>query len=136
MAEYMEPEMVTMEDAAGNAAEEAYTAALESGADPSAAASAAIEAAGAVMTEMGAPADMVDTMSSAAQDGFDSAIGSGMSPMEAFDAAGESVDAAFGDGPPPGMEGDMAIDPDTGMAPQPPEGPGEGGYDDGPAPMD
>ena len=75
MAEYMEPEMVTMEDAAGNAAEEAYTAALESGADPSAAASAAIEAAGAVMTEMGAPADMVDTMSSAAQDGFDSAIG-------------------------------------------------------------
>ena len=45
---------------------------------------------------------MVDTMSSAAQDGFDSAISSGMSPMEAFDAAGESVDAAFGDGPPPG----------------------------------
>ena len=34
MAEYMEPEMVTMEDAAGTAAEEAYTAALESGADP------------------------------------------------------------------------------------------------------
>ena len=74
MAEYMEPEMVTMEDAAGNAAEEAYTAALESGADPSAAASAAIEAAGAVMTEMGAPADMVDTMSSAAQDGFRTAF--------------------------------------------------------------
>ena len=96
----MEPEMVTMEDAAGTAAEEAYTAALESGADPSAAASAAIEAAGAVMTEMGAPADMVDTMSSAAQDGFDAAIDSGMSPMDAFGAAGDSVDAAFGDGPP------------------------------------
>ena len=108
MAEYMEPEMVTMEDAAGTAAEEAYTAALESGADPSAAASAAIEAAGAVMTEMGAPADMVDTMSSAAQDGFDAAIDSGMSPMDAFGAAGDSVDAAFGDGPPPG--GDMAGD--------------------------
>ena len=98
--------MDAMEDAAGTAAEEAYTAALEGGADPSAAASAAIEAAGAVMTEMGAPPEMVDTMANAAQDGFDSAIGSGMSPMEAFDAAGQSVDTAFGDGPPPGMEGD------------------------------
>ena len=58
------------------------------------------------MTDMGAPPEMVDTMASAAQDGFDTAIDSGMSPMEAFDAAGESVDAAFGDGPPPG-EGDM-----------------------------
>ena len=100
MAEYMDPAMDAMEDAAGTAAEEAYTAALEGGADPSAAASAAIEAAGAVMTEMGAPPEMVDTMANAAQDGFDSAIGSGMSPMEAFDAAGQSVDTAFGDGPP------------------------------------
>ena len=33
------------------------------------------------------------------------------------------------------LAGDSAIDPATGMAPQPPEGPGEGGYDDGPAPM-
>ena len=66
MAEYMDPAMDAMEDAAGTAAEEAYTAALESGADPSVAASAAIEAAGAVMTEMGAPADMVDTMANAA----------------------------------------------------------------------
>ena len=39
----------------------------------------------------------------------------------------------------PGPMSDMgpggpAIDPETGMAPQPPEGQGEGGYDDGPAP--
>ena len=68
------------------------------------------------MTEMGAPADMVDTMSSAAQDGFDSAIGSGMSPMEAFDAAVKVLmqllvmdhhQGMEGDMPPPGMEGDM-----------------------------
>ena len=57
------------------------------------------------MTEMGAPPEMVDTMASAAQDGFDSAIDSGMSPMDAFGAAGDSVDAAFGDGPPPGPMG-------------------------------
>ena len=82
------------------------------------------------MTDMGAPPEMVDTMASAAQDGFDAAIDSGMSPMEAFDAAGESVDAAFGDGPPPG---DMA-GPDGEMGP-PPEGdmgPAEG--DMGPPP--
>ena len=48
MAEYMDPAMDGMEDAAGTAAEEAYTAALESGADPSAAASAAIEAAAVI----------------------------------------------------------------------------------------
>ena len=42
------------------------------------------------------------------------------------------------DMPPPEIwvSGGPAIDPATGMAPQPPEGPGEGGYDDGPAPMD
>ena len=34
MAEYMDPAMDAMEDAAGTAAEEAYTAAMESGADP------------------------------------------------------------------------------------------------------
>jgi len=39
-------------------------------------------------------------------------------------------------GDPADMAGGPAIDPATGMAPQPPEGPGEGGYDDGPAPMD
>ena len=42
MAEYMDPAMDAMEDAAGTAAEEAYMAALESGADPSAAASACL----------------------------------------------------------------------------------------------
>ena len=106
MAEYMDPRMDAMEDAAGTAREEAYTVFLEGGADPSAAASAAIEAAGDVMSVLGATPEMVDTLANAAQDGFDSAIGSGMSPMEAFDAAGQSVDTAFGDGPPPGMEGD------------------------------
>ena len=49
------------------------------------------------------------------------AIDSGMSPMDAFDAAGESVDAAFGDGPPPG---DMGPGPDGPMGP-PPEGDGD-----------
>ena len=71
------------------------------------------------MTDMGAPPEMVDTMASAAQEGFDTAIESGMEPMEAFDAAGESVDAAFGDGPPP--EGDMGPPPEGDMGP-PPEG--------------
>ena len=62
-----------MADAAGDAALEAYQTALDGGADPSEAAAAAIDAASTVMTDMGAPADMVDTMASAAQDGFDSA---------------------------------------------------------------
>ncbi len=55
---------------------------------------------------------------------------------------GESFDpGAMPDAWSPGPMTDMgpggpAIDPATGMAPQPPEGPGEGGYDDGPAPGD
>ena len=67
--------------------------------------------ASSVMTDMGAPPEMVDTMASAAQDGFDQAIETGMSPADAFDAAGESVDAAFGEGP-MGAEGDMGAAPD------------------------
>ena len=171
-----------MADSAGSAAQDAYTAVLDSGGSPAEALSAATEAAGAVMTDMGADPGMVDTMVTSATEGFTSAMEANpsMDPMEAFDAAGTSVDSAFeaeygpmdgpptgmdgpssmtdmgpadmpppgmeGDMPPPGMEGDMpppgdmasgpAIDPATGMAPQPPEGPGEGGYDDGPAPMD
>ena len=71
----MPPEiMEDMADAAGDAALEAYQTALDAGEDPSVAASQAIDAASTVMTEMGAPADMVDTMASAAQDGFDSAL--------------------------------------------------------------
>ena len=57
----MEPAMEDMADAAGNAAETAYTAALDSGASPVEAASAAMDAAG-VMTDMGAPPEMVNTM--------------------------------------------------------------------------
>ena len=57
----MPPEMEDMADAAGSAAETAYQAALDSGADPSEAASAAIDAAAGVMTDMGAPPEMVDT---------------------------------------------------------------------------
>ena len=74
MAEYMDPAMDAMEDAAGTAAEEAYMAAMESGSSPTEAAAAAIDAASGVMTDMGAPPEMVDTMASAAQDGFDAAI--------------------------------------------------------------
>ena len=182
-----------MADSAGSAAQDAYTAVLDSGGSPAEALSAATEAAGAVMTDMGADPGMVDTMVTSATEGFTSAMEANpsMDPMEAFDAAGTSVDSAFeaeygpmdgpptgmdsassmtdmgpadmppgmegdmagpADMPPPGMEGDMAgpedmpppsdmasgpaIDPATGMAPQPPEGQGEGGYDDGPAPMD
>ena len=77
----MPPEiMEDMADAAGDAALEAYQTALDAGEDPSVAASQAIDAASTVMTEMGAPADMVDTMASAAQDGFDSALADGATP--------------------------------------------------------
>ena len=74
----MPPEMEDMADAAGSAAETAYQAALDSGADPSEAASAAIDAAAGVMTDMGAPPEMVDTMASSANEGFTEAIESGM----------------------------------------------------------
>ncbi len=110
MAEYLDPAMDAIEDAAGTAAEDIYMEAIQSGASPSEAASAAIEAAGVVMTDMGAPPEMVDTMASAAQEGFDLAIDSGMSPMEAFDAARESVDSAFDDELP--LSGDMGPEPD------------------------
>ena len=96
------------------------------------------------MTDMGAPADMVDTMSSAAQDGFDTAIADGASPAEAFDAAGDSVDTAFGGGPEGDMgPGDMAGEPGPmdgepggpGGEPGPMDG-GPGGPGDMPPPMD
>ena len=91
--------------------------------NPSEAAAAAIDAASSVMTDMGAPADMVDTMATAAQEGFDTALADGATPGDAFEAAGDSVDSAFGSegdmGPPP--DGDMAMGPDGEMGP-PPEG--------------
>ena len=62
MAEYMDPAMDAIEDAAGTAAEEAYMAAMQDGASPADAAAAAIDAASGVMTDMGAPPEMVDTM--------------------------------------------------------------------------
>ena len=71
MAEYIDPAIDAIEDAAGAAAENAYTAAMQNGASPSEAATAAIDAASSIMTDMGAPPEMVDTMASAAQDGFD-----------------------------------------------------------------
>ena len=64
----MPPEMEDMADAAGDAALEAYQTALDGGADPRSL-GAAIDAASSVMTDMGAPADMVDTMATAAQEG-------------------------------------------------------------------
>ena len=125
MAEYMDPAMDAIEDAAGTAAEEAYMAAMQDGASPADAAAAAIDAASGVMTDMGAPPEMVDTMATAAQEGFDQAIENGLSPQDAFDAAGENVDAAFGDGPPPG---DMGPGPDGPMGPPPGDmGPGPDG---------
>ena len=91
----MPPEMDDMADAAGEAAAEAYEMALENGAKPSQAAAVAIDAAVAVMTDMGAPIDMVDKMSSAAQNGFDSALSKGASPEDAFSAAADSVEIAM-----------------------------------------
>ena len=143
----MPPEMEGMADAAGYAAETAYTAALESGMDPTAAANAAVDAAASIMTDMGAPTDMVDTMASSAQEGFSSAMDSGMNPMEAFEAAGDSVDTAmtseYGpmDGPPTGMDAPTSMDGDM-----PPPGmdynidgappPGAESYENGPPPME
>ena len=121
MAEYVDPAIDAIEDAAGAAAENAYAAAMQNGASPTEAATAAIDAASSVMTDMGAPPEMVDTMASAAQDGFDQAIETGMSPADAFDAAGESVDAAFGEGP-MGAEGDMGAAPGSAAAGEPPMG--------------
>ncbi len=91
----MPPEMEDMADAAGAAAYEAYNVALDSGMEPSAAASVAIEAASKIMTEMGAPTEMVALMSKAAQVGFDQALSQGVSPEEAFTCAGESIDQAM-----------------------------------------
>ena len=143
----MPPEMEGMADAAGYAAETAYTAALDAGMDPTAAANAAVDAAASIMTEMGAPPDMVDTMASSAQEGFSSAMDSGMNPMEAFEAAGDSVDTAmtseYGpmDGPPTGMDAPTSMEGDM-----PPPGmdynidgappPGAESYENGPPPMD
>ena len=143
----MPPEMEEMADAAGYAAETAYTAALDSGMDPAAAANAAVDAAASIMTEMGAPPNMVETMASSAQEGFSSAMDSGMNPMEAFEAAGESVDTAmtseYGpmDGPPTGMDAPTSME---GNLPPPgldyniegPPPPGAESYENGPPPMD
>ena len=94
MAEYKDASIDAIEDAVGSA-EDAYLAAMQNGSSPAEAVAAAIEAASGVMTDMGAPMEMVSTMASAAQKGFDQAIKRGLSPKEAFDAAGESVNAAF-----------------------------------------
>ena len=127
-----------MADSAGNAAEEAYTSVLNSGGSPSEALSAATEAAGNVMTDMGADPGMVDTMVTSATEGFTSAMEAnpGMDPMEAFDAAGNSVDSAFEaeygpmDGPPTGMDGPSTMtdispenEMDDGMQPPPGDAP-------------
>jgi len=140
----MEPVMEDMADAAGSAAELAYTAALDGGATPVEAASAAMDAAAGIMTDMGAPSEMVSTMVSSASEGFSTAIDSGMDPMQAFDAAGDSVDAAMeaeygpmglptgmeSETPPPGTDGeitppeaetDMVEGPEYGAATPPPE---------------
>ena len=56
MPEGMTEEQIdAMEDAAGSAAQDAYTTALDGGASGPEAAAVAIEAAGQTMTEMGAP---------------------------------------------------------------------------------
>jgi|TARA_B100000035_G_C20781476_1_gene457067 hypothetical protein len=91
----MPPEMDDMADAAGEAAADAYQIALDSGAMPSKAAAAAIDAAATVMTNMGAPTDLVEKMSSAAQNGFDAALAKGASPEDAFSAAGDSIEIAM-----------------------------------------
>jgi hypothetical protein len=62
---------------------------------PSKAAAAAIDAAATVMTNMGAPTDLVEKMSSAAQNGFDAALAKGASPEDAFSAAGDSIEIAM-----------------------------------------
>ena len=109
----MPPEMEDMADAAEKAEPQAQ-AALDSGADPSEAASAAIDAAAGVMTDMGAPPEMVDTMASSANEGFTEAIESGMGPMEALMqelVVDTAMEAEFGPmGPPPGDMG-----PDMGL---------------------
>ncbi len=118
-----------MADSAGSAAQDAYTAVLDSGGSPAEALSAATEAAGAVMTDMGADSGMVDTMVTSATEGFTSAMEANpsMDPMEAFDAAGTSVDSAFEaeygpmDGPPTGMDGPSSMT-DMGPADMPPPG--------------
>ena len=91
----MPPEMDDMADAAGEAATDAYEMALENGTKPSQAAADAIDAAATVMTNMGAPTNMVEKMSSAAQNGFDSALAKGASPEDAFSAAADSVEKAM-----------------------------------------
>ena len=58
MAEYMDPAMDAMADAAGTAADEAYTAA--DGARPSRCCCSCNRSASGTMTDMGAPPEMVD----------------------------------------------------------------------------
>ena len=130
----MDPELENMAEMAGGAAMEAYESILAGGGSPADAMSAATEAAGTVMTDMGADPGMVDTMVNAASESFTEAMDAnpGMDPMEAFDAAGAGVDDAMteaygppdgpptgmdepttmeGVEPPPGMEGDMPPPP-------------------------
>ena len=62
MAEYMDPAMDAIEDAAGTAAEKLTQQPCKMELSPTEAAAAAIDAASGVMTDMGAPPEMVDTM--------------------------------------------------------------------------
>ena len=92
----MSPEMEDMADAAGDAAYSAYQNALTSGKTPSECFLAACTSASDIMTEFGAPSEMVDTMIKAASRGFNDALAAGMNPQQCFDAAGDSVDTEFG----------------------------------------
>ena len=89
-----------------NAAEEAYTAAMDAGVSLGDAA-AAEDAAAGVMTDMGAPADMIDTMATAAQDVLTQNM---LNDLRQHLMPQGNVDAAFGDGPPPGDMGPDQMD--------------------------
>ena len=108
----MDPELENMSEMAGSAAIDAYESTLSNGGSPADAMSAATEAAGTVMTELGADPGMVDTMVNSATESFTQAMETNpsMDPMDAFDAAGDAVDTAMTDmygppdGPPTGMD--------------------------------
>jgi hypothetical protein len=94
-----------MADSAGTAATEAYDTAIESGANPADAMASATEAAGAAMTEMGAPPEMVDTMVTGATEAYTEALDAGVGPEVAFEAAGDGAETAMVD-----TYGDMEMD--------------------------
>ena len=68
------PEMDAMADAAGDAAAEAYNAVIADGGTIAQAGAAGMEAAGTVMSDMGAPPEMVDAMVTAATEGINNAV--------------------------------------------------------------